>query len=239
MRRRFQEQGIAGFEEHQALELLLFYAIPRKDTNEIAHRLLRKFGSLKNLFEADVSDITEIEGVGERAATLLKLIPEISSKYWFSASAERPVIASIDAAAQYAKALLYGKPLEHFYVVCLDSSYRVKSAACLSKGTPSETPVYIRHITAAAIRSGVDKILVLHNHPGGNPAPSKKDMEVTLQIASAMEALQIGFVDHIIVSDNDYYSFAAQQLIRDRFHPEDARAAQYSGGVMHSRNFTP
>lgn len=232
MRGRFQKEGLSGFEEHQALELLLFYAIPRKDTNELAHLLLQKFGSIKRLFSADIADIMNIPGIGEQAATLLKLVPEISTKYWLNDTAEEISLTSIASAAHYVKTLLFGKPLEHFYILCLDSAYRIKSAELLSRGTPSETPVYIRHITEAVIRSGVDKVLVAHNHPGGNPEPSQKDIQVTLQIAAAMEALQIEFIDHIIVSDHDYYSFAAQQLIRSHFKPEEARAAKYSAGVL-------
>ncbi|HBU12296.1 MAG TPA: hypothetical protein DEB31_06070, partial [Clostridiales bacterium] len=117
LKERFRREGLGGFEDHQALELLLFYAIPRRDTNELAHRLLAAFGSLKNVFAADVGDLQSIEGLGEHAAALLKLIPEIAGKYWFAEEQDRAKITSIGSAASYAKSLLYGRPMEHFYVI--------------------------------------------------------------------------------------------------------------------------
>ncbi len=235
LRKRFELEGLAGFEDHQALELLLFYAIPRRDTNDLAHRLLQTFGSLKNLFEADVSDIAKVDGMGGRSAALIKLLPEMAAKYWFAPGGEGKKITSIESAAAFANSLLYGKPLEHFYAVCLDAAFKVKYTTLISKGTPSQTPVFTRHVAEAALRSGTDKVIVAHNHPGGEPRPSKNDIEVTLKIASALETLDIQFIDHIIIAESGYFSFAAEQLIRDNFTEEQARAAKYTAGVM---NFT-
>ena len=232
LKQRFVRDGLVGFEDHQALELLLFYALPRRDTNELAHRLIDSFGSLRNLFEADVADITKVSGAGESVAVLIKLLPEIAAKYWFTEGQETTKISSIESAAAYFKSLLYGKPLEHFYIACLDASFRVKSSTLLSKGTPTQTPVFIRHIAEASFRSGTEMLMLAHNHPGGSVSPSRQDIELTMEISTAMETLQIRLLDHIIISDDLYYSFAAQKLLRNNYSPEQAHAARYSTGLM-------
>ncbi len=232
LKKRFITEGLASFEDHQALELLLFYALPRKDTNEIAHKLLDTFGSMKNMFEADIDDLVNIDGVGEHVASLVKLIPELATRYWFTGEQQAFQITSIESAAEFAKSLLYGKPAEHFYIACLDAAYKVKSTRMLSKGTPSETPVYIRHIAESAFRSGTDKVLIAHNHPGGNPAPSQKDIKLTIRVMEAMEPLGVTLVDHIIIANDRSFSFVAKQLLDNNFTHEDALRAHYSSGVM-------
>ncbi len=237
VRARFMKEGLSSFEEHQALELLLFYAIPRRDTNDLAHLLLQKFGSLAGLFNAELADIANVEGIGVRSAALIKLVPELTRKYWLSQSQEdQPKVSSILAAAEYARTLLHGKTSEHFYVVCLDAQYRVKSIDLLSRGTATEAPVYIRHITECVIRCGADKVFVTHNHPGGKPQPSKQDVATTMSILSAMDALCIEFLDHIIIAEQDFFSFAQNILQKRNYSIEDARAAQYSGSVMQYLN---
>ncbi|MDL2236832.1 DNA repair protein RadC [Christensenellaceae bacterium OttesenSCG-928-K19] len=217
LKNRFAREGLAGFEDHQALELLLFYAIPRRDTNELAHLLLQTFGSLKNVFAATVEDLQKVPGIGESAAILVKLIPELAAKFWFAGEDGGVALDSVEKAADYAKSLLYGKPVEHFYIICLDAAFGVKSATLLSKGLPTATSVYIRQIAEAAMRSSADKVLVAHNHPGGSPRPSKNDIETTRHIKEALDVLGIQFLDHVIVAGGGYFSFVADQIIRSDF----------------------
>lgn len=228
LKRRFVKEGLGSFEDHEALELLLFYSIPRRDTNELAHRLISSFGSLKNLFAANVSDIMQVEGVGEHTAILIKLLPEIAGRYWFSQHPNRATITSILSAAEFFQSLLFGESVEKFYIACLDVSFRVISEQLLSQGTPTQTPVFIRHIAEAALRNSSEMILVAHNHPGGDPYPSKSDIELTIKIQEAMDALSIRLLDHIIVSDHDYFSFAAKQLVQSDVSEKDAYSAKYS-----------
>lgn len=232
LKKRFLKYGLDGFEDHQALELLLFYALPRMDTNELAHTLLNHFGSLRNLFEADTTDLVKVSGIGEHSAILVKLIPALASRYWFTEGDDAPKIVSIESAVEFCKSLLYGKPVEYFFIICLDAAFRVKATDLLSKGTPSQTTVYIRHIAEAAIRSGADKIIIAHNHPGGDPAPSSMDVEVTMNVSEAMQGLGIQLIDHIIISDGDFYSFLMDQRIRSNFTQEDAQSAHYQVGLM-------
>lgn len=233
VRQRFQKEGLAPFEDHQALELLLFYAIPQKDTNPLAHRLIERFGSLKNVLDADVADLARVEGMGESSATLVRLVSDLTRRYWMTGEdGGRVKLTSIESAAVLARSILLGKPFEEFYVVCLDPGLQMKNAECVGRGTTTEAPVYVRHIVECAIRAGCDKVMVAHNHPGGNPEPSKEDIATTLRIMEALEVLSIKLVDHIIIAEGEFYSFVEHQLIGNGFTVTEARAAQYTDRLM-------
>ncbi|BDF58058.1 hypothetical protein CE91St36_08750 [Christensenellaceae bacterium] len=213
------------------MELLLFYAIPRRDTNALAHILLEKFGSLERLFQADIKDIACIDGVGEQSALLIKLVFDLARRS-AQTSPVAPKLKSIDSAIRYAQDLLTDKTEEQFYVICLDAHFSVIHTELLSRGTATETPVYIRHITESVVRSGADKVIIAHNHPGGSAQPSKNDVETTQRILKAMDALEIGFLDHVIVGKADAFSIAEKLLLRSDYPEKDARFAQYSARVM-------
>ncbi len=231
---RYIKEGLSGFEDHEALELLLFYAIPRRDTNELAHVLLDAFGNLKNLFEANVKDIMNVPGIGKNAAALIKLTAEIAAKYWFAPAAGKTNVSSIIKAKDYAQSLLYGKNTEHFYAAMTDASFNVKTSELISTGTTTEAGVPVRKVIEAVIRSGVDKLMVFHNHPGGKAKPSLSDIELTGKIVTAAASINVQLTDHIIVGEDGCFSFAEQQLIQNDHPREKARAAQYSGGVMNA-----
>lgn len=232
LKRRFLKQGLDSFEEHEALELLLFFALPRKDVNPLAHELLERFGSLKNIFDADPSDLARINGIGESAAVLIKLQSELARKYWLSDLESNTKISSIASAIEYVSLLFRGKTKEEFYIVCLDAHFRVKHTDRLSRGTSTEAPVYIRHITEAVIRTSADNIIIAHNHPGGSAEPSDKDMKITQQVVAAMNAISVSMLDHIIIGRDDIFSFSEKLLTLRDISKDEARAAQYSGRVM-------
>ncbi|NTW71268.1 MAG: DNA repair protein RadC [Eubacteriaceae bacterium] len=205
---RFILEGLDAFEDHQVLELLLFYSIPMKDTNEIAHRMLREFGSLSTLFEASVEDICKRCHVTENTAVLVSMIPSLTRKYSKGKWGEKPHLNSSSKAGEYAVTLFSGRIYEAFYVICLDSQNRVNHAALVHEGTINEAPVYPRLIVETALRHQANSIILSHNHPGGSLKPSGADLEVTKRISAAAEAISIKVVDHIIVAGESYYSFA-------------------------------
>ncbi len=225
-------EGLASFEEHEALELLLFFALPRRDTNVLAHELLKKFGSLQAVFNADPADLARVEGIGENAATLIKLQPELARKYWLDDIAGGTQISSIESAIEYVRHLLRGKNQEELYLLCLDAHFRIRHTEQLSRGTATQTVVSIRRIVESVVRTGTEKIILAHNHPGGACLPSKMDFETTTKILSAMGAVGISFLDHIIIGTDGAFSFSEKLLTRQDFTSEQARAAQYSGSVM-------
>jgi DNA repair protein RadC len=205
--------GIDSFEEHQILELLLFYAIPMKDTNLLAHALIDHYGSLAAVFDADPRDLCAQTGVTENTALLLSLLPALARRYQQGKLAPKTVLGSTTAAGEYARTLFTGRLNEAFYVICLDSQNRVNQASLLHEGTINEAPVYPRLIVETALRHQAASIILAHNHPGGSLAPSAADLAVTQRIKAATEAIAITVVDHIIVAGDGYYSFAENRML--------------------------
>lgn len=210
---RFITEGLDQFNEHQVLELLLFYSIPRKDTNELAHELINKFGSLSGVLEADVSELMKVNGVGKNTAVLLSLVPSLSQKYINNRWREKPQLNSTQKAGAYIKSLFIGEKYEAFYAICLDSQNRVNYADKVHEGTIDSAPVYPRLIIESALRHQASSLILAHNHPGGSLHPSNADIDATKKIIAACETISVRVVDHIIVSGLDYFSFADRGLI--------------------------
>lgn len=212
VRKRFLTEGLDSFCDYQVLELLLFYAIPMRDTNELAHKLLNEFGSLHGLLEADPRDICVRCGVSENTAVLLTMLPQISRKYLNEKWGEKPLINSSVSAGEYAVSLFVGRTYEAFYVLCLDAQNRLNYSALVHEGTINEAPVYPRLIVETALRHQANAVILAHNHPGGSLKPSNADIDVTKKISAALSAISIKVVDHIIVAGDKYFSFAEKGL---------------------------
>ncbi|HYE82308.1 MAG TPA: DNA repair protein RadC [Clostridia bacterium] len=210
---RYLSEGLDAFEDHQVLEMLLFFCIPMKDTNELAHRMIREFGSLSALFEADSKDICKRCEVSENTAVLVSLIPSLARRYFKGKWGDKPVLDSSTKAGEYVISLFTGRTYENFFVICLDTQNRVNYSALIQEGTINEAAVYPRLIVETALRHQASSIILAHNHPGGSLQPSKEDIEVTKMIVTATEAISINVVDHIIVAGEKYYSFAETGLI--------------------------
>jgi len=213
VRERYLNEGLDGFYDYQILELLLFYAIPMKDTNELAHKLVNEFGSLHELFEADPKDICKRSGISLNAAILISMIPQISRKYMNAKWGEKPIINSSSKAGDYAVSLFVGRKYEAFYVLCLDAQNRINYSALVHEGTINEAPVYPRIIVETVLRHQANAVILAHNHPGGSLKPSGADIEVTKKISNALGAISIKVIDHIIVAGDAYYSFAEKGML--------------------------
>lgn len=210
---RFLTEGLDGFEDHQVLEMLLFFSIPMKDTNELAHKMLNEFGSLAGLFEADPKDICKRCGVSENTAVLVSLIPSLSRRYFSRRWGDKPVLNSSSKAGEYAVSLFAGRTYEVFFVICLDSQNKVNYAALVHEGTINESPVYPRLIVETVLRHQAHSVILAHNHPGGSLQPSQEDMAITKKIASALEPISVQVMDHIIVAGDKYMSFKERNLL--------------------------
>lgn len=213
VKNRVIKEGIDSFEDHQILELLLFYCIPMKDTNELAHDLIHAFGSLSGVFDADPQDLCEKVGVSENTGMLLTLIPALARRYQQGKYTEKAELGSTTKAGAYAMTLFTGRLNEVFYVICLNSQNKVNHATLLHEGTINEAPVYPRLIVETALRHQATSIILAHNHPGGSRQPSQADVEVTKKIKIATEAISITVADHIIVAGEGYYSFAENRML--------------------------
>ena len=217
MRRKFLEHGIDSFEQHEILELLLFYSYPQRNTNIIAHNLLKKFGSLSGVFDADYKSLTEVEDVGENTATLLKLQSAMCRIYMEDKFKEVKNEQLTPAnAGDYVKTLFYGYTTEVFYLLSLDVECRLISADIISKGTVNSAPVYSREVVKKALDTGAAFAILAHNYPNGALFPSDSDIKITKMIEDALSYIKVRLIDHLIVADNRYISLAKEYHVFDK-----------------------
>ena len=206
MKSRFLEVGLDGFNDHNALEMLLFYALPRKDTNELAHELLNHFGSLAAVLEADHKALSEIDGIGENAAVLLQLIPDISRRYMEEITAPRKSVESADQIGRYFMAKFMYLQDEVCYALLLDNANRVITCKPISKGVVNATEVGVRMLIELAMKYKATGVIIAHNHPGGMPDPSREDEDCTETVKNMLDVVGVKLLDHIIVGSGVYYS---------------------------------
>lgn len=215
LRQTYIENGIDSFHDHQVLELILTYAIPRVDTNPIAHRLIERYGSLKAVFEASVEDLKKVNGIGENAAVLLKLLGDTFRRA-ARREAEKTKIRNCGDAMRYAMTLFEDKRYEAVYLLSLNKSREVIHVDKVSSGTVMQSAIYPRLIVEYVIRHGAHSAILTHNHPSGDLTPSKQDVAATNEIVNALKLIDVNLDDHIIVSrDNAYSCFQDCFLITD------------------------
>ena len=214
MRKRFMQGGIASFAPHEALELLLFYALPRKNTNPIAHSLINHFGSLDAVLEAPLERIIEIPGIGESAAALIALVLPLARMVERERVGERPLMSNMAEAKAYCRRLFDGSPDEVLYVICLDAQSRVLRAVRALTGTIDQIAIYPRVILNIALTYKAHSVVLAHNHPSGIEEPSEADLQVTNHLREILNAVDIPLFDHIICTANDCLSIEQWQSTR-------------------------
>ena len=211
---QFRAHGLDAFADHEVLELLLYYAVPRQDTNPIAHRLMQKFGSLEAVFSADRETLEEVEGVGENASTLLTLMLPLMRRVRASAGAHETVLSDAEQAGDYFLDLFFGEREEKLYEVCLDAKGRLLACHLVAEGDTDSVQLNMRKIVENALKCGASSVLLAHNHPSGVALPSDADVLVTRRIQEALTPLGIRLADHIIVADDDYVSMAESGFLQ-------------------------
>ena len=227
IRQRFGEQGLSGFAEHEVLELLLTFAISRKDVNPLAHELIAQFGSLAAVLEADKSELMRVKGVGENTAALITLLPDLFGYYQRSAMGERPRVSNHQEAKAYCQSLFFGAHEEMVYVICLDQSGRVIHPALLRRGTVNEVNIYPREVVEMVIRYRAHSVLLTHNHPSGSPKPSQADIDVTMRISRALAPIGVSLVDHLILSGEEVCSMLREIIAEESGEKTSAEPAGY------------
>ena len=214
LKKEFLEHGADGFSEVRALELLLFYALARQDTNPLAHKLLDRFGSLYGVFSASVAELCTVDGIAENSAILIRLIPEL---FRLSEYGRRQIknnkIDSSFAAGNLLSSCFTGESNEKFMLFCLDSRKRIKRQEEISRGVVNSVGVDVRRIAEIALSYKSAACIVAHNHPDGEAFPSSEDREVTTMICETLKMLGIPLLDHIIVGTDGYFSFADANLL--------------------------
>ncbi len=208
MRRRFMEHGLDSFEDHSILELLLFYAQPRKDMNVTAHRLLEAFGSLEGVFDAAPEALKTVEGVGDSAAVLIHLVPEVARRYLMSKADPGRILTDSDAAGRYLLPRFLTCKEERMYLVCMDAKLKVLDCREIGRGGTVSVSVNIRSIVQLALGQNATYVLLAHNHTSGIALPSNDDVAVTLRVRQVLAEVGVTLTDHIVVAGDDFVSMA-------------------------------
>jgi DNA repair protein RadC len=207
LRDRFARAGFDGFAAHEALELLLTYAIPRRDTKPLAYALIDRFGSLQGVLAATSADLCAVPGIGQSAATLIGMMLPFMRLYQLGAANESPILAAGDGMKRYCRALMLGERYERLWLLALDPAGKLLLKTLISSGDEGETAVYPRLIVAALLRCGAAGAVLCHNHPGMDAAPSQADKDMTRALNALLIPLSIRMLDHIIVADHSIFSF--------------------------------
>lgn len=213
MRERFVSQGLEGFAEHEVLELVLFYAIPQRDVNPLAHKLLEHFGSLHRVMEAEQEELMQVEGIGEYAAALIRLFGQMGARIRQSRKTARTKLKNQKEAREYCLHLLEGKRKEHFYLVCMNGEMEVVADALVASGSLDEVAAYPRLVAELALRHDAHTVVLCHNHPDGRAFPSQDDLDTTVSLNDMLQRIGVVLADHIIVAGEEAFSFAANRFI--------------------------
>ncbi len=207
LRQRFITSGLESFAEHEKIELLLTFAISRKDCKQIAKMLLNKFGSLAGVFDAGYEDLLQVDGVGHQSAVLIKLAKSLLQDYLKEIYLDKVKINSVRDAVNYLYLKFSGDKEESVNIILLDSKNNFISMERISSGTIDESPVYIRKVVKLAYNKNAKSIIMVHNHPSGEAEPSSADKEITKKIDEGLGLMELILYDHIIIGKDGYYSF--------------------------------
>ena len=218
VKNRFRNEGLDHFEELHALELLLFYGLPREDTNPIAHDLLNKFGSLRNVLEAPVEQLMTVHKIGEHAAILLSLVKGIARKYMISGDSEAPLNTMADCGTYLVNRFL-GRRDEVVMLLCLDAKRAPLCCRIVSEGSVNAAEISTRKVVEAALAVNATSVILAHNHPSGIAVPSMQDIVTTRRMGAALSAVDIILEDHFVVADQDYVSLRESNY----YDPEQCR----------------
>jgi DNA repair protein RadC len=213
LRTRFLEGGAAAMPDYEIMELVLFAAIPRRDVKPLAKKLIAHFGSFAEAIAAPIERMMEVDGVGESVATHLKIVEAAALRLSKTKLLGKPALSSWSALIDYCAAAMARNPNEEFRILFLDRKNILIADEVQNKGTVDHTPVYPREIVKRALELGASAIILVHNHPSGDPTPSRADIEMTRQITDAAKALRVAVHDHIVIGRSGHASFKALGLL--------------------------
>lgn len=205
MRKRFIENGLDGWSEHEILEFLLFYVYKRRNTNEIGHRLIEEFGSLRGVLDAEYDELTAVPDIGDRTAILLKFLPQLFRIYMMEGTQKQSLLDFALRKAYFQQRLCI-ETNEVVLTACLDDGYNVRCCTEISSGSISHTDVQMNQLIRTVLQSKCSLVMLAHNHPKGSALPSDADIVTTRRIANTLQTLGVTLADHIIVAGNQVIS---------------------------------
>lgn len=213
LREMAYNNNFKNLEQHQLLELLLSYVIPRKDTNPIAHKLIKEFGSFSAVLDAKVEQLIKIDGIGNKTANFLVSIKHFFYAYNKTKNKTSAVITNTAQAVEFIENILQFKNVEEFYVICIDNLNKVKHYENISSGVVNKTNVDVRKVMEVVFKSNVSNVIICHNHPMGDSEPSPADDKLTKALITTLILNGINLLDHIIISENGFYSYSKSGLL--------------------------
>ena len=209
-RQRFKEQflqsGLDGFNSHQLLEMLLYYSIPRKDTNPLAHRLMDTFGSLSGVLEAEYEELCRVEGVTPHTAMLLCFCGKLFWRYYQDKYEDGVILTGTQDFGNYLLPRFFGLKHEAVILLCLDNRGKLLHCSTVFEGSVNATEIHTRLVLAEALKYNATAVVIAHNHPHGHALPSREDLETTRHLCRCLGLVEIQLHDHLIVAQNDYIS---------------------------------
>ncbi len=215
LRERFRKAGVEGFHDYELLELLLTYAIPRRDVKPIAKMLIGRFGSLSGVLDASPQELEKVTQMGPASSSLIHLVKETCGTYLSEKMKQMDVLSSPQAVLDFARAKLAGRPHESFMVIFLNTKNQVLHHRIVHEGTVNRAVIYPRRVIEEALAHHASGLILVHNHPSGQSDPSSEDRQLTRALIEATRALDIRILDHIIVGKDDHFSFAEAQQLAD------------------------
>ena len=213
MRARLLSAGPDSVADHEMLEMVLFLALPRRDTKPIARALLTRFGSFAAAISAPLPDLRRIEGLGDAGAAALKTIQAAALRLMRAEVQEKPILNDWQRLMDYLGAVLSRERTEQFRILFLDNKNRLLADEAQSRGTVNHTPVYPREVVKRALELHATALILVHNHPSGDPAPSRDDIAMTKAIGQAASVLAVVLHDHVIVGNGRWFSFRKEGLL--------------------------
>ena len=214
LRKRYMAEGLDHFTEVQVLELMLFYCIPRKDTNEWAHRLLERFGSLSQVLDTRQEDLMQVEGIGENAALFLSLFPSVARYYDTNQASRVTVLKDVDECGKYLLGYFKNRINETVFLLCLDAKRKVLCCQMVGEGSVNSAGVPIRRVVEMALAANATTVVLAHNHPSGLALPSREDVMTTRRLAAALDGVDVILADHLVIADGDYVSMVQSGYYR-------------------------
>ncbi|MBR5554261.1 MAG: RadC family protein [Clostridia bacterium] len=217
MKARFLEHGLSVFDQHEVLEMLLFYAQPRKDTNAIGHALINKFGSISAVFDADVADLCSVEGVSEHTAILLKMMPQISGTYLYDVDLanNKERLFDYHETGRFFVSKFVGRQTEALYAAYLDNGMHLIDCELISEGEVNGSRMSVRRVVSGALAHDASFVVLAHNHPKGTVLPSDSDISATNVCKAALNVVDVVLYEHYIVSGTKYMGLCTLQKMGD------------------------
>ncbi len=213
LRTRLLTVGPIALADHELVEMVLFLALPRRDTKPIARALISQFGSFASAISAPAHDLLGIDGLGEAGVAALKIVQAAAQRLAKAEVLYRPVLGNWDRLMEYLQSVLAREKVEQFHILFLDNRNRLLADEAQARGTVNHTPVYPREVVKRALELHATAIILVHNHPSGDPTPSEEDVIMTKEIKKAAAALSIVLHDHIIVGNGQWQSFRRTGLL--------------------------